>query len=207
MQIHAPQNTAHCPNILFFQVSDTAPPPSPSATERKFGYRSAFDDMDANETVEQGIITTQRCSMLLALVKGLLCLQCGPASLVIHTVDHQLGLVCAMETCCTECGAMINKTLSSDRLDGSTSGNVPFVVVQLAVAASMDMGVGHAGLVRLCHFLDMRPLSHKTFAKHVRAICETNKIVVTRVFDEAAQVVRRVYRALDPSTGDNKPPH
>ena len=104
MQIYAPQNTAHCPNIKFFEVSDTAPPPSPSATERKFGYRSAFDDMDANETVEQGIITTQRCSMLLALVKGLLRLQCGPASLVIHTVDHQLGLVCAMKTCCTECG-------------------------------------------------------------------------------------------------------
>ena len=101
---------------------------------------------------------------------------------------------------------MINKTLSSDWLDGSTSGNVPFVVVQLAVAASMDMGVGHEGLVRLCRFLDMRPLSHKTFAKHVRAICETNKIVVTRVFDEAAQVVRHVYRALDPSTGDDEPP-
>ncbi|KAK2166012.1 hypothetical protein NP493_1340g01051 [Ridgeia piscesae] len=143
--------------------------------------------------------------MLSALVKGLLCLQCGAASLVIHTGDHQLGLVCAMETCCTECGAVINKTLSCNRLDGSTSGNVPFVVVRQAVAASMDMGVGHAGLVRLCRFLDMRPLSHKTFAKHVRAICEANKIVVTRVFHEAAQVVRRVYRALDPSIGDDEP--
>jgi len=69
----------------------------------------------------------------------------------------------------------------------------------------MDMGDGHAGLLRLCRFLDMRPLSHKTFAKHLRAICEANKIVVTRVFDEAAQVVRRVYRSLDPSIGDDEP--
>ena len=68
----------------------------------------------------------------------------------------------------------------------------------------MEMGVGHAGLVRFCHFLDMRPLSYKTFAKHVCAICKTNKIVVTRVFDEAAQVVRCVSRALDPSIGDDE---
>ena len=49
---------------------------------------------------------------------------------------------------------MLNSTLTSDRIEGSTAGNVPFFVVRQAVAASIDMGVGHAGLVKLCRFLE-----------------------------------------------------
>ena len=64
----------------------------------------------------------------------------------------------------------------------------------------MDMGVGHGGLVKFCCFLDMRPIGHKTFAKHAQSICDANKIVVTWLFDEAAQVIRR---ALDPSIGED----
>ena len=123
---------------------------------------------------------------------------------MIRTVDHQVGLVCAMETCCTECGAVINITLSSDRLDDSTSGNIPFVVVQQAVAASMEMGVGHAGLVRLCRFLRHETSQPQDICEACAAICEANKIVVTRVFDEAAHVVCCVYPALDPSTDDDE---
>jgi len=32
---------------------------------------------------------------------------------------------------------------------------VPFVVVRQAVAATTDMGVGHAGLIKLCRFTDI----------------------------------------------------
>ena len=78
---------------------------------------------------------------------------------------------------------------------------MPFVVVRQAVAASMDMGVGHAGLIKLCRFLDMKPLTQTSYTKHIHAICEANKIVVTRMLDDAATVVRRVYRDIDPSIG------
>ena len=94
---------------------------------------------------------------------------------------------------------MLNSTLTSDRTEGSTAGNVPFFVVRQAVAASMDMGVGHAGLVKLCRFLDIKPLTHTSFTTHVHAICDANKIVVTRMLDEAANTVRRVYSDIDTS--------
>ena len=93
-----------------------------------------------------------------ALVKGLACLECMSPSLKIRAVSHRLGVVSAYETWCTECDAVINSTLSSDRLDRATAGNAPFVVVRQAVAATMDMGVGHAGLMKLCRFLDMMPM-------------------------------------------------
>lgn len=141
--------------------------------------------------------------MLSTLVKGLLCLECGAASLVIRVTDHRLGLVAAMETVCTECDTVLNSTLTSDRIEGSTAGNVPFSVVRQAVAASMDMGVGHAGLVKLCRFLDMKPLTHTSFTKHTHAICDANKVVVTRMLDDAASVVRRVYRDIDSSIGED----
>ena len=96
---------------------------------------------------------------------------------------------------------MLNFTLTSDRIDGSSSGNMPFVVVRQAVAASMDIGVSHAGLVKLCRFLNMKPLTHTSYTKHTHAICEANEIVVTRILDDAATVVRRVYRDIDSSIG------
>ena len=72
-------------------------------------------------------------------------------------------------------------------------------VEQQAVEASMDMGVGHAGLAKLFRFLDIKPLTHTSFTKHAHAICDANKIVVTRMFDEAAKTVRRVYSDIDSS--------
>ena len=75
---------------------------------------------------------------------------------------------------------MLNSTLSSDRLDNSTAGNVPFVVSRQVVAATMDMGVGHAGLVKLCRFLDMEPMHHSSYNKHMLAVSEANREVVTR---------------------------
>ena len=56
-----------------------------------------------------------------------------------------------------------------------------------------------AGLVKLCRFLDIKPLMHTSFTKHAHAICDANKIVVTRMFDEAANIVHRVYSDIDSS--------
>ena len=132
---------------------------------------------------------------------GLHCLECGAASLIVCIADHRLGLVAAMETVCTEFDAVLNSTLTSDRIEGSIAGNVPFFVVQQAAAASMDMGVGHAGLVKLCRFLDIKPLTHTSFTKHAHAICDANKVVVTRMFEEAAETVHRVYNVIDSLIG------
>ena len=167
-----------------------------------FGNRTNFSDHDdAPKTA--GDITTviTRLGVLSTPVKGLRCLECGAASLVIRIADHRLGLVAAMETVCTECDTVFNSTLTSDGINGSSSGNVLFVVVRQAVAASMDMGVGHAGLVKWCRYLNVKPLTHTSYTKHTHAVCEANKIVVTRMLDDAATVVRRFYRDIDSSIG------
>ena len=122
---------------------------------------------------------------------------------MIRVIDRRLGLVAAMETFCTGCNTVVNSTLSSDRIEGSTSGNMPFFTVRQAIVGSIDMGVGHSGLVKLCRLLDMAPVHHKTFARHSRAICDANKMVVTGLFDDAERVVRRVYHDLDPPIGIN----
>ena len=97
---------------------------------------------------------------------------------------------------------MLNSTLSSDRLDEATAGNAPFTVVRQAVAATMDMGVGHAGLVKLCRFFDMVPMHHSSYIKHMLAVTEANKQVVTRVLDSAATTVRNAYRQVNPSIAE-----
>ena len=67
------------------------------------------------------------------------------------------------------------------------------------VAATMDMGVGHAGLTKLCRFLDMVPMSQATHTKHMLAVTCANKCVVTCVLDAAATTVHRVYREIESS--------
>ena len=109
-------------------------------------------------------------------------------------------MVCCLETFCTECGTVLNSTLSSDRLDNSTAGNVPFVVSRQAVAATLDMGLGHAGLP--CRFLDMEPMHHFSYSKHMLAVSEANREVVTRLMEDAAVTIRRAYRDLEPSISE-----
>ena len=60
-------------------------------------------------------------------------------------------------------------------------------------------GVGHAGLVKLCRFLKMKSLTYTAFTKHTHSICDANKVVVTRMFDDAATIVHHVYRDIDSS--------
>ncbi|MEG7523809.1 MAG: hypothetical protein M3H12_12015, partial [Chromatiales bacterium] len=141
--------------------------------------------------------------MMSVLVKGLACLECGEPTLQIRAIDCHLGLVCMFETYCTTCGAVLNSSLSSDRIDKDKAGNVPFVVVRQAVAATMDMGVGHAGLVKLCRFMDMAPLHHKSFSRHVKAVTAANMTVVCSLFDDAANTVRQMYRERDTSVSDD----
>ena len=125
-------------------------------------------------------------------------------ALAIRAVDHRLGAVCVFETYCTACGAVINTTFSSDRMDGSKSSRVPFVVTRRLVAASMDMGVGHSGIRKLCRFLNMPCLHHSSFTVHARAIVDACKRVVSEVLSNAACVARRAYRDLDHTIrGDN----
>ncbi|KAK2180843.1 hypothetical protein NP493_423g02053 [Ridgeia piscesae] len=167
-----------------------------SATKRKFGYRQGLplrEHISAAEPRQRPIETSfVRCCMMSALVRGLACTECSEPTLKIRAIDRRLGLVCLLETYCTTCGAVLNSTLSSDRVEEEKAGNVPFVVVRQAVAATMDMGVGHAGLVKLCRFMDMEPLQHKSYSRHVKAVTAANMTVVSSLFDDAAKTVRQI---------------
>ena len=140
--------------ILFFQAesstSGTTPPPV-SATERKFGYREveADDAVAAPNVIAAAIVRT---TMLSALVENLACTLCGSRTLIIRATDENLGMICKLRTFCTTCEEVINSTHSSDRVGGSRSSRVPFVVTR---SAAMDAGVGYAALDKFCRFLDM----------------------------------------------------
>ena len=189
------------------QLSTSAATTPTSATKRKFGYRQGLplrERISAAERRRHPIETSfVRCSMLSALVKGLACRECSEPTLKIRAIDRRLGLVCLFETYCTTCGAVLNSTLSSDRIDEEKAGNVPFVVVRQAVAATMDMGLGHAGLVKLCRFMDMEPLQHKSYSRHVKAVTAANMTVVSSLFDDAANTVRQTYLDRDASITDD----
>ena len=144
-----------------------------------------------------------RTVVLTKLVEGLCCTSCGCSSLAIRVGDSTLGLVSSLETYCTSCEIVINCTLTSDRLGGQTAGNVPLVVNRSAVSATMDMGEGYSGLVKLYRYLDMDCMHHKTYATHVKEVAEANMVVATKVLTDAAKVVRRVYQESDPSLDDD----
>ncbi len=69
----------------------------------------------------------------------------------------------------------------------------------------MDMSVGHAGLVKLCRYLDMAPTHHSTYSTHVKAITQANVDVTKQMTCDAAKVVRQVYKELNPSIDEHGP--
>ena len=147
--------------VYFFQASrrPSAAPADPSrrlsATEWKFGYADLLEEIGVpcflveDETDADGDFSTVfvHCAMLPSLVANLPCTLYRKRTLSIRAVDRTLGRVCGLETFCTSCDKVINATLSSDRIDGTQATNIPFVVVKSAVWATMDMGIGHSGLV------------------------------------------------------------
>ena len=176
-----------------------------SATKKKLAYTHLLRELHRDdEDVEDQLSTIfMRCSLLSELVKGLACTACNSSTRAVRAVNCALGVVCALETHCTSCGEILNKTYSSDRLGGVKSSSAPFVVVRSLVSATMDMGVGHSGLIKLCRHVDMPVMHHSTFNTHMKEVTSSNMRLVTSVLDEATQVVRTAYKELDPSIDEN----
>ena len=160
------------------------------ATPRKFHLKcllretgtpddEAEADLDdtGSDTISTVITSGNKLSELVA---GLLCPSC------------RSNILCQLQMYCTSCEDSINSTHSSDQIGGN-AGQLPFVVTHAVVSASLDMGVGHSGIVELCRFLDMNTLSQTTFAIHSRAIVEVGMVLANNILTDAAKIVRRVY--------------
>ena len=184
-----------------------------SATERKFGYAKLLEEMgvsrfpvegvreeDAGEDLSTVIV---RCAVLPSLVANLPCTSCKKCTLSIRAVDRTLGMVCGLETFCTSCDKVLSSTLSSDRIGEIQMTKSPFVVLRSVVSATMDMGVGYAGLVKFSRYLDMPVMTRNTFLKHQNVITNASMCVANDIVCESAQIVRHVYKKLDPSIDES----
>ena len=49
----------------------------------------------------------------------------------------------------------------------------------------------------------MEPMHHSSYSKHMPAVSDANKEVVTRLMDDAAVTIGRAYRDLDPSISED----
>ena len=107
----------------------------------------------------------------------------------MRAVNCSLGLVCKLETYSATCEDTVHSTLLSDRISG-TAGNLPFVVTRSVVSASMDMGVGHSGIVKLCRYLDMNAITDTTYATHRSAVTNASKETACNILGNAAKGVR-----------------
>ena len=66
------------------------------------------------------------------------------------------------------------------------------MVTRAVVSASLYMGVGHSGIVKLCRYLDMNALNQSTCADHSQAIVEAGMVLANNILHDAAKIVRRV---------------
>ena len=73
------------------------------------------------------------------------------------------------------------------------------LVIRSVISATMDMGVGNAGLVKLGRHLDMNVPTGKTYVKHPKEISHANMVATASVI-EAVQVVRKLYGDRDASS-------
>ena len=69
--------------------------------------------------------------------------------------------------------------------------------------ATMDMGVRYAGLEKFSCYLDMPVMTRNNFIKYQNVISDANMCVVNDVMCVSAQIVRNVYKRLDPSIDES----
>jgi hypothetical protein len=72
-----------------------------------------------------------------------------------------------------------------------------FEVNYRAVVASMDVGIGHNGLMRMCKMLGMPCLSKKGYEGNQKGFIKNIADVEDYALAEAAQVVHNVYKAMN----------
>ena len=65
------------------------------------------------------------------------------------------------------------------------------ILTRSLVTVTMDMSVGHCGLVKLCRHLDMNVMNSTTYSSHVKEVAYANKVAVTTLLDEAVTVHRQ----------------
>ena len=170
-----------------------------SATQKKFDFKRLLhetgipsddeSEADPDNTSSNRISRDiARVNKLSEIVAGLPCPSCRCNTLAVHAVNCALGLVCQRQTYCMSCDAIIISTHSSNRITGN-AGHLPFVVTRAVASASLDMVVGHSGIVKLCRYLDMNALNHTTFAVHSRAIVEAGMVVANNILTDAAKIV------------------
>ena len=99
--------------------------------------------------------------------------------------------MCLLETYCTSCESVLK--YSSDRVSGVAASNVPFVVTRSVVSATMDMGVGYGGLVRLCRHFDMSAMTSKMYTSRVKVVASASMVATSSLLDDAVEVVRSTY--------------
>ena len=155
---------------------------------------------DAGEDLSTVIV---RCAVLPSLVANLPCTSCKKCTLSTRAVDRTLGMVFGLETFCTSCDKVLSLTLSSDCIGEIQATNSPFVVLRSVVSATMDMGVGYAGLVKFSRYFDMPVMTRNTFFKCQLVINNASLRVAHDVVCESAQIVRHVYKKLDPSIDES----
>ena len=125
-------------------------------------------------TVRSGLrmVALMRCSDNLVLKKRVPHGQVRPHE---RSDLHQT----VMETFCTECDSVINSTVSR-RVD---FWQCDFLHGMVCCCRVYRHGSGTLRTGEATSLLDMAPVHHKTSARHSRAICNANKIVVNRLFD------------------------
>ena len=65
---------------------------------------------------------------------------------------------------------------------------VVFVLVTRSIA-SASMGVGYSGIVKLCRYLDMKAITHTTYAIHRSAVTYASKETACNILDNAHPVM------------------
>ena len=151
--------------------------------EKKFAYREQMGEMGKTNIpspadIPPAATVIVRSSVLLLLVKDLPCPLCRTCSLTIRVANCNLGMVSMLETYCTACEEVVNSNHLSDRVGAPHCTKVPITVTRSAMWATMDIGVGNAGLVKFRRYLGTPAMHRKTYTTHSKEITTVSRAVL-----------------------------
>ncbi|KAJ8668048.1 hypothetical protein QAD02_009714 [Eretmocerus hayati] len=167
-----------------------------SRSERKIAaFQSAVNqkyatDLDLSVTSEYLIIHKDQ---LPELVKDQFCVICKKKEMTV-TVSGSLGFAKKLSVTCKSCTSNSIDIYSCKR----DSPSKPFNINKKVVEAMLLMGLGYAGLQKLCLTIDLNIMSRATFNSIMHQLSTEYQVFKTQVLELSRKIVRELYLSMNP---------
>lgn len=172
-----------------------------STSERKLQYFSKERIPSTEPSSEGPSYFLVDPKELVKLFEILQCPECASKDLRVTVGEVHKGFCESMNLFCVSCAKTVKTVFSSSRIE-STSQRPPFHVNKKKLEFFVSLGLGHAGMEKMCMTMNIPVMSRATFSVHLDLLSKESEVFCNEMLGVARTVVRETSVTINPELAD-----